>query len=95
MKTTTLNDREALFELLAGINDAGGEPQAVGVDSVGRTFLASLAGPYAESVVAIMGDPWEPEIDWGSGCDECGGCRGASWNAERLTYPVTVLEETR
>mgnify|MGYP007128864300 CR=1 FL=1 len=30
MKMTTLNDYEALFELLAGINEAGGDPHRPG-----------------------------------------------------------------
>ena len=92
MNTATLNDYDALFELLAGINEDGREPQVAGLDKDGRTFLASLAGTYAETVVAVMGYPWDPEVGWGGECDECGGDRGAIWNAERLTYPVIVLE---
>lgn len=92
MKMTTLNDCEALFELLAGINEAGGDPQVAGLDKDGRAFLANLAGPYAESAVAVMGNPWDSEVGWHDECDECAAGRGAIWNAERLTYPVIVLE---
>lgn len=92
MKTATLNDYDALFELLAGINEDGREPQVAGLDKDGRAFLANLAGPYAESAVAVMGNPWDSEVGWHDECDECAGGRGAVWDAKRLTYPVTVLE---
>lgn len=91
MKVSTLDDYDALYELLDGINEAGEEPQVAGVDSAGRTFLAMLAGPYAEAASAVLGNPWSPEIGWGGECDECGGGRHAIWTAERLDYPVTVL----
>lgn len=91
MKTTRLDDYDALYERLAGINEDGRDPQVAGMDNAGRAFLASLSGAYAESVVAVMGDPWDSEIGWPDECDECAGGRGAVWDAERLTYPVTVL----
>lgn len=90
-ETIALADADALRDHLDALNESGTDYKAVGMDVGGNAFLVCLAGPYAESVVVMFGNPWDGEVDYGTGthCDECAAQEVAG--VERLRFPVHVL----
>lgn len=84
-------DSEALRAHLDALNDVGTDFRAAGMDATGAPFLIALSGPYAEAEQVIYGDPWDSEVDWGTGrhCDECYAAN--LHRMDSLRFPVVVL----
>jgi hypothetical protein len=89
--TAVLADADALREHLNALNDSGTDDRAVGMDSRGEPFLIALDGCYAESEVVLYGNPWDAEVDWGTGpsCVEC--MAQHPHRIDSLRFPVSVL----
>lgn len=92
MRLLTLDNEDALRDHLDALNDAGWDPTVGGMDSDGESFLASLAGPYAEGTTVLYVDPWDPEVEVKGAelCNECGAQRGHR-SIDDLRYPVAVI----
>lgn len=86
-----LADAEALREHLDALNDAGTDHRAVGMDSRNEPFLIALGGCYAETEVVLYGNPWDNEVDWGTGpsCVEC--MAQHPHRIDSLRFPVRIL----
>lgn len=83
---------EDLRGILDDLNETGVGYSVAGVTKFGAPFIASLAGPYAEVVVITWGNPWDSEVDYGTGtrCDECQAHDNADY--ESIAYPVQVIK---
>ena len=86
-----LADAEALRDHLDALNEAGTDDRAAGMDARGEPFLIALDGCYAETEVVLYGNPWNNEVDWGTGpsCVECMAQR--PHRLDSLRFPVRIL----
>lgn len=99
MITVTMPDAEALRDHLDGINEAGTQPIAVGIDKFGSPFLISLVGPYVESEDVIFDSPWQSDTNHGERVDgvwvphpaRCEECQAQAYGINDIRYPVTLL----
>ena len=86
-----LADAEALRDHLDALNESGEDCTTAGIDARGSAFIVVLAGPYAETEAVVLGNPWDNEVDFGTGtyCEECRAHANAG--LDRLNFPVTVM----
>jgi hypothetical protein len=87
----TFANAEALRDHLHSLNESGTDHRAVGMDARGEPFLIALSGCYAETEVVLYGDPWDNEVDYGTGpsCVECMAQRPHTMDSVR--FPVRVI----
>ncbi|MBB3040992.1 hypothetical protein [Nocardioides soli] len=87
-----IENAEAMRDYLDALNDAGIDCRAVGMDSRGEPFLISLSGCYADSEVVLYGNPWDNEVDWGTGpsCVECMAQRPHGIDSVR--FPAFIVQ---
>lgn len=86
-------DLDSLRRLLERMNESGQDPQVSGIDRSGGTFLAALSGYDPDEIVIVRGNPWDVEIEWGEGCNECGSQRGAVRPGEQIQFPAFTIRE--
>lgn len=90
-RTLAIADAEALRDHLNDLNSTGTDFRAVGMDARGAAFLIALSGCYADTEVVLYGDPWDGEVEYGTGrrCDECNAQE--LHPMESLRFPVLVI----
>ena len=99
MPAETLTKDDELRQLLDDLNESGITPTAVGIDALGRPFLITLVGPYADSEDVFFDSPWQRDVSYGKRVDgewvplrpRCEDCDAYAHTMSDLAFPVVVL----
>lgn len=96
---STLTTADELRQHLDDLNEAGTTPTAVGIDALGRPFLITLYGPYADTEHVLFDSPWQGDVSYGERVNGewvpkkpwCEDCDGMVHATSDLAFPVVVL----